>query len=65
MVLSFFGVGFLPLVDGGDAVAKVLPGTTSTVAIPSQRHCWGHMALLGGGSVLLLLAASLDSIAAI
>ena len=25
MVLSFFGVGFLPLIDGGDAVAKVLP----------------------------------------
>ena len=60
MVLSFFGVGFLPLVDGGDAVAKVLPWYYFDGSDPVQNGiAWGHLALLGGGSVLLFVAAIL------
>ena len=60
MVLSFFGVGFLPLVDGGDTVAKVLPWYYFDGGDPVQNGiAWGHLALLVGGSVLLFVAAIL------
>ncbi len=58
MVLSFFGVGFLPLVDGGDTVAKVLPWYYFDGSDPVQNGiAWGHLGLLGGGSVLLFVAS--------
>ena len=58
MVLSFFGVGFLPLVEGGEEVRKILPWYYFDGSDPvTNGVAWGHVALLGGGSVLLLIAA--------
>ena len=59
LVLSFFGVGFLPLVEGGEAVSKLLPWYYFDGSDPVNNGvAWGHLALLGGGSLLLLLAAA-------
>ena len=59
MVLSFFGVGFLPLVEGGEAASKILPWYYFDGSDPVMNGvAWGHLALLGGGSVLLLVAAT-------
>ncbi len=56
MVLSFFGVGFLPLVEGGEEVRKVLPWYYFDGSDPVMNGvAWGHVALLVGGSVLLLI----------
>ena len=58
MVLSFFGVGFLPLIDSGDTVTKVLPWYYFDGSDPvTNGIAWGHLALLGGCSALLLVAA--------
>ncbi len=59
LVLSFFGVGFLPLIQGGDAVAKLLPWYYFDGSDPVNNGvAWGHLALLIGGSALLLVAAA-------
>lgn len=58
MVLSFFGVGFLPLIEGGATLSKVLPWYYFDGSDPVNNGiAWGHLALLGGGSVLLLVVA--------
>lgn len=58
LVLSFFGVGFLPLIEGGEAVSKLLPWYYFDGSDPVNNGvAWGHLALLGGGSLLLLIAA--------
>lgn len=58
LVLSFFGVGFLPLIQGGETVSKLLPWYYFDGSDPvNNGAAWGHLALLGGGSLLLLLAA--------
>ena len=58
LVLSFFGVGFLPLIQGGETVSKLLPWYYFDGSDPVNNGvAWGHLVLLGGGSLLLLLAA--------
>ncbi len=60
LVLSFFGVGFLPLIDGGEAVVKLLPWYYFDGSDPVNNGvAWGHLALLGSGSLLLLVAAAI------
>ncbi len=58
LVLSFFGVGFLPLIDGGQTISKVLPWYYFDGSDPVNNGvAWGHLAVLISGSVLLLVAA--------
>ena len=58
LVLSFFGVGFLPLIEGGDALTKAFPWYYFDGSDPVRNGtAWGHLALLVGGSILLLAAA--------
>ena len=58
LVLSFFGVGFLPLIDGGQTFAKVLPWYYFDGGDPVNNGvAWGHLAVLISGSALLLVAA--------
>lgn len=59
LVLSFFGVGFLPLIDGGQTISKVLPWYYFDGSDPVNNGvAWGHLAVLISGSVLLLVAAT-------
>ncbi len=58
MVLSFFAVGLLPLVEGWGNAAKAFPWhyyNTSTPIINGVD--WGHMAVLLGGIALFAVAA--------
>ena len=58
MVLSFFAVGLLPLVEGWENAAKAFPWyyyNTSTPVINGID--WGHMAVLLGGIALFAVAA--------
>ena len=58
MVLSFFAVGLLPLVEGWENATKAFPWyyyNTSTPVINGVD--WGHMAVLLGGIVLFAVAA--------
>ena len=58
MVLSFFAVGFLPLVEGGEGVRKVLPWYYFDGSDPVNNGvAWGHVALLVSASVFFLVVS--------
>ena len=58
MVLSFFAVGFLPLVEGGEGVRKVLPWYYFDGSDPVNNGvAWGHVALLVCASVFFLVVS--------
>ena len=58
MVLSFFAVGFLPLVEGGEGVSKVLPWYYFDGSDPVNNGvAWGHVALLVSASVFFLVVS--------
>ena len=58
MAVSFFGVGFLPLVEGEEGLRKALPWYYFDGSDPVNNGvAWGHVALLVSGSVLLLVAS--------
>ena len=58
MAVSFFAVGFLPLVEGGDAVRKFLPWYYFDGSDPvTNGVAWGHIALLVSASVVLLVTS--------
>ena len=55
MVVSFFAVGFLPLVEGGDGLRKFLPWYYFDGSDPvTNGVAWGHIALLVSASAVLL-----------
>ncbi len=58
MAVSFFAVGFLPLVEGGDGLLKFLPWYYFDGSDPATNGvAWGHIALLVSASVILLVAS--------
>lgn len=58
MAVSFLAVGFLPLVDGGEELRKVLPWYYFDGGDPVRNGIvWGHLAVLTGGSVVFLIAS--------
>ena len=59
MVLSFFAVGLLPLIEGWESAAKAFPWYYYDAATRcSTAVDWGHMAVLLGGIVLFAVAAA-------
>ena len=55
MVVSFFAVGFLPLVEGGDGLRKFLPWYYFDGSDPvTNGVAWGHIGLLVSASAVLL-----------
>ena len=55
MVVSFFAVGFLPLVEGGDGLRKFLPWYYFDGSDPvTNGVAWGHIGLLVSASAALL-----------
>ena len=58
MAVSFFAVGFLPLVEGGNGLLKFLPWYYFDGSDPvTNGVAWGHIALLVSASVILLVAS--------
>ena len=58
MVLSFFAVGLLPLVEGWESAAKAFPWYYYDAGNPVVNGIdWGHMAVLLGGIVVFSIAA--------
>jgi len=58
LVISFFAVGFLPLLEGYEDVAKVLPWYYFNSSNPVFNGIeWGHVAALLGGTVAFAVAA--------
>lgn len=58
MAVSFFAVGFLPLVAGGDELRKFLPWYYFDGSDPvTNGVAWGHIALLFSASVILLVVS--------
>ena len=58
MAVSFFAVGFLPLVKGGDGLLKFLPWYYFDGSDPATNGvAWGHIALLVSASVILLVTS--------
>ena len=50
MVVSFFAVGFLPLVEGGDGLRKFLPWYYFDGSDPvTNGVAWGHIGVIGFG----------------
>lgn len=58
LALGFIAVGFLPLVEGGDEIRKVLPWYYFDGGDPVNNGIlWGHVGLLVVGSVLFVIVA--------
>lgn len=58
LVLSFFAVGLLPLIEGAGELARIFPWYYLDGADPVRNGVhWGHVGLLLGGSALLVGAA--------
>ena len=58
LALGFIAVGFLPLVEGGDEIRKVLPWYYFDGGDPVNNGIlWGHVGLLVVGSVLFVIIA--------
>ena len=58
LVLSFFSVGLLPLIEGLEDLRKALPWYYFDGSAPVYNGiAWGHLAVLIFGSVLFLIAA--------
>ena len=58
LVLSFFAVGLLPLVEGLEGLRKALPWYYFDGSEPIYNGiAWGHLAVLASGSIALLVAA--------
>ena len=58
LALGFIAVGFLPLVEGGEEIRKVLPWYYFDGGDPVNNGIlWGHVVLLMAGSVLFVVVA--------
>lgn len=58
LAVSFFAVGVLPLIDGAENWVKIFPWYYFAGSDPLMNGVdWGHLAILGGGSLALFAVA--------